>query len=97
MQASRLNCIRWQALQPAPHARSIAAIDIAELALKIGFLAGDYTIPNDQGERYRYQQQPEGVEGNGQADEAQHHGEVNGIAREPVGAGVDYCRGDANV
>ena len=29
-----------ESLEPAPHARAVPAIDIAELALEIGFLAG---------------------------------------------------------
>ena len=33
-----------QALQPAPYPRAVAAIDVPELALEIGFLAGDHTV-----------------------------------------------------
>src|SRR5262249_35570866 len=33
-----------QALQPAPYPRVVAAIDVPELALEIGFLAGDHIV-----------------------------------------------------
>src|SRR6266508_4280808 len=39
-----------EALEPAPHTRAVAAIDVAELALEIGFLAGDNTVADDEGE-----------------------------------------------
>src|SRR5579859_7144225 len=72
-------------LQPAPHPRAVAAIDIAELALEIGFLAGDDAVADDEDEGHQRQQEPEAVEGNGQADQPQHHAEVDGIAREEIG------------
>src|SRR5215831_12142068 len=40
------------ALQPAPYARAVAAADITELALQIGFLAGDDAVPDHQVERH---------------------------------------------
>src|SRR5215471_20451919 len=79
-------------LEPAPHTRAVVAIDVTELALEIGFLAGDYAVADDEGEGCQRQQQPEAVEGNGQADEPQHHAEINGIAREAVRAGIDDGR-----
>ena len=79
-------------LEPAPHTRAVVAIDVTELALEIGFLAGDYAVADDEGEGCQCQQQPEAVEGNGQADEPQHHAEINGIAREAVRGGIDDGR-----
>src|SRR5262249_47607794 len=38
------------ALQPAAYARAVATVDIAELALEIGFLAGHYAVADDEGE-----------------------------------------------
>src|SRR5262249_28293671 len=38
------------ALQPAPYAPAVATVDIAELALEIGFLAGHYAVADDEGE-----------------------------------------------
>ena len=49
-------------LQPAPYARAVATIDIAELALEIGFLAGHYAVADDEREGHQRQQQPEIVE-----------------------------------
>jgi hypothetical protein len=43
-------------LQPAPHARAATAIDVAELALEIGFLTGDYTVADDECEGHQRQQ-----------------------------------------
>src|SRR5215831_5696690 len=40
------------ALRPAPYARAVAAADITELALQIGFLAGDDAVPDHQVERH---------------------------------------------
>jgi hypothetical protein len=39
----RTACRSREALQPAPHTRAVVAIDVAELALEIGFLAGHHT------------------------------------------------------
>jgi hypothetical protein len=52
-------------LQPAPDTRAVVAIDVAELALEIGFLAGDYPVANNEDEGHQRQQQPEAVKGNG--------------------------------
>ena len=71
-----------QALQPAPYPRAVVAIDAPELALEIGFLAGDHTVADDKRKRRQRYQQPEAVERNSQADEPQHHAEIDGIARE---------------
>jgi hypothetical protein len=40
-------------LKPALHARAVAAIDVTELALEIGFLAGDYAVADDEGEGHQ--------------------------------------------
>src|SRR5262249_58941735 len=69
-------------LQPAPYARAIAAVDIAELALEIGFLAGHYAVADEEREGQQHDQQPEIVERDGQADQTQEHPEVDGVARE---------------
>src|SRR4051812_3069058 len=81
--------VKSTALQPAPHARAVAAIDLAERALEIGFLPRDHAVADDEGERHERHQRPEAVEGDGETDERQHHAEVDGIAREAVGPGVD--------
>src|SRR5215813_9708313 len=57
----------------APYARAVATVDIAELALEIGFLAGHYAVADDEREGHHRHRQPEAVEGNGQADEPQYH------------------------
>src|SRR5262245_60030941 len=72
----------WRALQPAPYTRAVATVDIAELALEIGFLAGHYAVADDEGEGHQHDQQPEIVERNGQADQTQERAEVEGVARE---------------
>src|SRR5687768_1528917 len=77
------------ALQPAPHARAVVAIGIAELALEIGFLAGHHAVANDEGAGHECREQPEAVEGNGETDEPKKHAEVDRIAREAVGSGLD--------
>src|SRR5690349_2392484 len=77
-----------QALQPAPYPRAVAAIDVPELAFEIGFLAGDHTVADDKRKGCQRHQQPEAVERNSQADEPQHHAEIDGIAREAVGSSV---------
>src|SRR5215472_14039414 len=38
-------------LEPAPHTRAVVAIDVAELALEIGFLTRYYAVADDEGER----------------------------------------------
>src|SRR5262245_60661416 len=82
-----------QALQPAPYPRVVAAIDVPELALEIGFLAGDHTVADHKCEGYQRHQQPEAVEGNGQADEPQYHAKIDGVAREAVRASLHDGRG----
>ncbi len=47
-----------QALQPAPYPRAVVAIDVPELALEIGFLAGDHTVADDKRKRRQRYQQP---------------------------------------
>ena len=74
------------ALQPAPHAGAVGAIDLAEYALEIGFLPRDHAVADDEGEGHERHQRPEAVEGDGETGEPQHHAEVNGIAREAVRA-----------
>src|SRR5215831_5938511 len=78
-----------RALQPGPYTRAVATVDIAELALEIGFLAGDYTVADDEGEGHQHDQQPEIVERNGQADQTQEQAEVDGVAREAVRSALD--------
>src|SRR5215471_4947247 len=80
---------RIRALQPAPHARAVGTVNITELALKIGFFAGDYAVANDEREGHQHYQKPEIVERNGQADQTQEHAEVNGVAREAVRSALD--------
>src|SRR5262249_59614924 len=77
------------ALQPAPYTRAVATVDIAELALEIGFLAGHYAVADDEGEGHQHDQQPEIVERNGQADQTQERAEVDGVAREAVRSALD--------
>src|SRR5215467_12489666 len=86
-------------LQPAPYARAVATVDIAELALEIVFLAGHYAVADDEREGHQHYQQPEIVERDGQADQTQEHAEVNGVAREAVRPALDdgggrYVGGD---
>src|SRR5215471_5004176 len=80
--------LSW-ALQPAPYARAVAAVDIAEFALEIGFLAGHDAIADDERERHQHHQQPEIVERDSQADQTQEHAEVDGVAREAVRSARD--------
>jgi hypothetical protein len=56
------------ALQPAPYTQAVVAVEIAELALEIGFLAGHDAVADDQREGHQHLQQPEIVERDGQAD-----------------------------
>src|SRR5262249_61432276 len=72
--------VNGRALQPAPYTRAVATVDIAELALEIGFLAGHYAVADDEGEGHQHDQQPEIVERNGQADQTQEQAEVDGVA-----------------
>ena len=51
-----------ETLQPAPYARAVATIDIAELALEIGFLSGHDAVADDEREGQQGNQQPEIVE-----------------------------------
>ena len=60
-------CQARKALQPAPYARAVATVDITELALEISFFAGYDTVADDKREGHQRHQQPEAVEGNGQA------------------------------
>src|SRR5215475_11952378 len=76
-------------LQPAPYARAVATVDIAELALEIVFLAGHYAVADDERAGHQHYQQPEIVESDGQADQTQEHAEVDGVAREAVRPALD--------
>src|SRR3982074_1050929 len=76
-------------LQPAPYARAVATVDITELALEIGFLAGHDAVADDEREGHQHQQQPEIVERDGQAEQAAEHAEVDGVAREAVRSALD--------
>jgi hypothetical protein len=71
--------------QPTAHAGLIAAIDVAELALEIGFLPGDHAVTDDEIEGHQRRDDPQTVEGDREADQAKDHGEINRIAREAVG------------
>src|SRR6266852_8827819 len=59
----------------------------------MGFLAGDHAVADDEGEGHERHQQPKAVEGNGETDEPHNHAEVDGVAREVIGASVDDRRG----
>src|SRR5262249_17388802 len=84
-------------LSPAPNmgnatasaVRAVATVDITELALEIGFLPGNYAVADDEREGNQHHQQPEIVERDGQADQTQEHGEVDGVAREAVRSARD--------
>jgi hypothetical protein len=52
-------------LQPAPYARAVATVDITELALEIGFLAGYNAVADDERKEHQHHQQPEIVERDG--------------------------------
>src|SRR5205823_11592362 len=93
--SANVSIVSWPAkvLHPAPYPRAVAAIDVSELALEIGFLAGDHTVADDKREGHQRRQQPEAVEGNGQADEPQHHAEIDGVAREAIRASLHDGRG----
>src|SRR5215471_681210 len=56
-----------RALQPAPYARAVATVDVTELALEIGFLAGHDAVADDEREGHQHHQQPEVVERDRQA------------------------------
>jgi hypothetical protein len=71
--------IRQQALQPAPYARAVTAVDITELALEIGFLAGHHAVADDEREGHQHRQLPDIVERDRQPDKTQEHGEVDGL------------------
>src|SRR5262249_60299235 len=47
-----------RALQPGAYTRAVATVDIAQLALGIGFLAGGYTGADDEGGGHHHDQQP---------------------------------------
>src|SRR5262245_18856313 len=70
--------------QPPANAGLIAEIDVAELALEIGFLAGDHAVTDDEQERRQRHEDPRTVEGDREADQAKDHAEVNWVAREAV-------------
>src|SRR5262245_2652383 len=78
-----------QALQPAPYARAVATVDVTELTLEIGFLAGHHAVAYDEREGDQHHQQPEIVERDSQADETQEPAEVDGVAREAVQSALD--------
>ena len=47
-----------EALQPAPHMRAVAAVDVTELELEVGFFASHYTVADDEREGRERQRQP---------------------------------------
>src|SRR5215471_7568815 len=78
--------------QPTAHAGLIAEVDVAELALEIGFLAGDHAVTDDEIEQHQRREDPQTVEGDREADQAKHHAEINRVAREAVGSARDDRR-----
>src|SRR5262249_47401566 len=78
--------------QPTARGGLIAEIDVAELALEIGFLAGDHTVTDDEIEQHQRREDPQTVEGNREADQAKEHAEINGVGREAVGSVRDDRR-----
>ena len=64
-------------------------IGIAELALEMGFLTGEHAVANDEDEGHERPEQPKTVEGNGETNKRKKHTEVDWIAREAVGSGLD--------
>src|SRR5262245_48149509 len=70
--------------QPAANAGLVAEIDVAELALEIGFFAGDHAVTDDEIEQHQRREDPQTVEGDSEADQAKNHGEINRVAREAV-------------
>src|SRR6516164_5253161 len=78
--------------QPTAHAGLIAEIDVAELALEIGFLAGDHTVTDDEIEQHQRREDPQTVEGDREADQAKDHAEINRVAGEAVGSVRDDRR-----
>jgi len=79
----------WGTVKPAAYSRPVATVDITELALEIGFFAGHYAVADDEREGHQHHQHLDIVERNGQADQAQEHAEVDGVAREAVGSAPD--------
>src|SRR5437879_6135355 len=78
--------------QPTANAGLIAEIDVAELALEIGFLAGDHAVTDDEIEQHQRSEDPQTVEGDSEADLAKDHAEINRVAREAVGSVHDDRR-----
>src|SRR5262249_13850009 len=78
--------------QPTANAGLIAEIDVAELALEIGFLAGDHAVTDDEIEQHQRSEDPQTVEGDSDSDLAKDHAEINGVAREAVGSVHDDHR-----
>src|SRR5262245_57107881 len=81
---SAASTVRWPpgadpsgGLQPAPYARAVATIDIAEFALEIGFLAGHNAVADDEREGHQHHQEPEIVEPDGQAEQTREPAEVD--------------------
>jgi hypothetical protein len=79
--------VRWRrrALQPTPNAGLVAEIDGAELALEIGFFAGDHAIADDKIEWHQRGEYPEAVEADGEADLPQENADVDRVVGEAVG------------
>src|SRR5262249_25001784 len=78
--------------QPAANAGLVAEIDVAELALEIGFFAGDHAVTDDEIEQHQRSEDPQTVESDSEADQAKNHGEINRVAREGVGSVRDDGR-----
>src|SRR5258708_38201581 len=77
------------ALQPAPYAPAVGAIDITELAFEIGLLAGHDTVADDEREGHQHEQPPDIVERDGEADQDSEHAHVDRVAREAVWSALD--------
>src|SRR5713101_5581633 len=96
-QLSRLEqhlIFRYLTLQPTAHAGLVAEIDVAELAFEIGFLASDHAVANDKIERHQRGEDPQTIEADGEADLAEEHADIDGVAREAIRSVCDdrHCR-----
>src|SRR5262249_23608266 len=70
--------------QQAANAGLVAETGVAELALEIGFLAGDHAVTDDEIKQHQRHEDPQTVEGDREADQAKDHAEINRVAREAV-------------
>src|SRR5436190_24104995 len=66
-------------LSPAPYPRAAAAIDVPRLALEIGSSRVITPLPMTSAKGTSVIKSQRLLKGNGQADETQHHAEVDGL------------------